>query len=887
MITSYEVGAVWKIVDQVTPTLTRIADQLRAFDKLVQGVHERLGQIGSQFTAISDTRFAGVNRGLTGISTRLENIERRANTAKSALGGIGGGMQMLPGSGGRGPGSSGGLGGGGPGGGARGALGHRDDNWAHVGLGLGMAGTLGLHEVADGFEKVLEKANELRHVQEQMNAAGMSAKEIAQATAAAWQESSKWGLSVSKVMDDIKELRLPLGTTAHAIDFIDPLEKMRVVLNSVSPGRGNESAEAVYKMARAGELKGLQNPEEFMSYFNGMTQAISASGGKITPNSFAQATQYGRMASFGWSEDFYTKSLPTLIQTMNPSGAGTALMSLYGTLAQGKVTKRALGSMQDLGLIGDPSKIILDGKGDPVGFNPGAVKGTQELIQNPLAWAKDVLTPLLEKKYGDVGDPANKEKILEALGGLFGNRTSAQAIAELALRSKSFDKDHALVTGAQGLGGADRLIAQDPTVVMEKFTNSWSNLLTALGASTVQPAIESMNTMSSGLNSISKWATDHPGFSQYFTAAMAGLAAGLAVLTATGVVAAMVLFLPGGAITLGFAGLAAVLTSISVLNWDSLTRFASWVGGLVSLFKGTDVGGTSQRFQQDRQNLNPLFKHSAYTEGSNDNDPGIQMVRRGVLLAFQDYAGGAGGAAVAGGSGFINAAYTTFGDTAAAGAAPGRSKGAIPGANGIGGNGFFSAGAPGSAVDVASSMLGMHEIGNRAAVNKFLNEHGSHIDAARTAWCAAFVNAALDAVGIKGTGSLAASSFMNWGKRVGLNDLHKGDVLVKNHHVGIFSGYGPHGEIGMISGNHGNAVGHSWEAPGGILGARRAMPSVGAPPRRDTEQTHIHNLHMDGKIVASVVTRRQTQRGMFPTSVGSLDAHGSFASPGTPFTDAA
>jgi hypothetical protein len=82
-----------------------------------------------------------------------------------------------------------------------------------------------------------------------------------------------------------------------------------------------------------------------------------------------------------------------MIQEMGPSQSGTALMSLFGTVVQGKVTKRSLGQMMDLGMIEDQSKIIYDGKGDPVGFNPGAVKGTDLMTKDPYRWAQEVFKP--------------------------------------------------------------------------------------------------------------------------------------------------------------------------------------------------------------------------------------------------------------------------------------------------------------------------------------------------------------------------------------------------------------------------------------------------------------------------------------------------------------
>lgn len=361
--------------------------------------------------------------------------------------------------------------------------------------------------ILDAYGKLVEHGQELVHVREQLVAAGLKESEIAKATSTAWEKADRYGLKVSSVLSDIKEARMVFGSTEHAMDFIDPLEKMRVVLNSVMEGSGDKAA--AYAMGRAGELKGLTQPGEFISYFDKMTKAIVASGGMVTPESFMQATQYGRLASKGWNEDFYTRILPSMIQEMGPSQTGTALMSLFGTLAQGKVSIRSLGEMQKLGLIGDESKIIKNQQGDPKGFNPGAIVGTDEFIKNPYKWAQDYLKPLVEKKLGHALKPGDEEAI-GLLGGMFGNRTSAQAIATLLLEQSRIDKDAKLVDQAKGLDAADRLLENDPKAAMNNFKSAWDNLLTSFGAPLVGPAISAMNAMAGVMKSITAVAAAHP-----------------------------------------------------------------------------------------------------------------------------------------------------------------------------------------------------------------------------------------------------------------------------------------------------------------------------------------------------------------------------------------
>ena len=89
-------------------------------------------------------------------------------------------------------------------------------------------------------------------------------------------------------------------------------------------------------------------------------------------------------------------------------------------------------------------------------------------------------------------------------------------------------------------------------------------------------------------------------------------------------------------------------------------------------------------------------------------------------------------------------------------------------------------------------------------------------------WCADFVNGVLKGSGGKGVNSSMASAFSAWGKEVSKDAIQRGDVLVKDHHVGIATGrVDRFGRIGMISGNSG----------GTGPGHREVSESMGEPPR--------------------------------------------------------
>lgn len=144
----------------------------------------------------------------------------------------------------------------------------------------------------------------------------------------------------------------------------------------------------------------------------------------------------------------------------------------------------------------------------------------------------------------------------------------------------------------------------------------------------------------------------------------------------------------------------------------------------------------------------------------------------------------------------------------------------------------------GGAVDKAMSLLGKNETSNTGDINSFLKAGGVDINAAQTAWCAGFVNSSLNQVGVDGTGSQTANSFLNWGTKIDPSKVLKGDVLVQNRglgadqqggHVGFATGAtrmsGTSEQLQMLSGNSGNAVKASWVDASSVQ-ARRAADSL-------------------------------------------------------------
>lgn len=137
-----------------------------------------------------------------------------------------------------------------------------------------------------------------------------------------------------------------------------------------------------------------------------------------------------------------------------------------------------------------------------------------------------------------------------------------------------------------------------------------------------------------------------------------------------------------------------------------------------------------------------------------------------------------------------------------------------------------------SPIEVAAGYLGLSESRDQdnITLSRFISQAaGIEINPAKTAWCAAFVDAVLHKSNLGGgTGKLNARSYLNWG--VPVDTPRRGDVVVFSRgdpngwqgHVGFFEGYDSNGNIRVLGGNQGNQVSVTSYNPNRLLGFRRA-----------------------------------------------------------------
>lgn len=140
-----------------------------------------------------------------------------------------------------------------------------------------------------------------------------------------------------------------------------------------------------------------------------------------------------------------------------------------------------------------------------------------------------------------------------------------------------------------------------------------------------------------------------------------------------------------------------------------------------------------------------------------------------------------------------------------------------------------------AAIDVAREYVGTNERQHAQTLSAFFRRSsGQRLNPQETAWCAAFVNAALAASGGQGTDTLLARDFLKVGTAT--ENPREGDIVVLSRgdpngwqgHVGFYVGRDRRGNVLVLGGNQGNAVSVSPFPASQVLGYR-TPPDGGTP----------------------------------------------------------
>ncbi len=177
-------------------------------------------------------------------------------------------------------------------------------------------------------------------------------------------------------------------------------------------------------------------------------------------------------------------------------------------------------------------------------------------------------------------------------------------------------------------------------------------------------------------------------------------------------------------------------------------------------------------------------------------------------------------------------------------------------------------------MDVAQSYVGQGRKNHADVIEGFISKStGGNVNIQNTPWCAAFANSVLASTGHGSTGSLAAQSFLKYGKETATPS--NGDVVVMGRggkdsglgHVGFFAGYGDdHQTVKVLAGNTNGQVMTKEYPLNSVLGYR-------VPPNTQELQARANEpqLASNGPIVQPKQLYNDNNEGINPPNLSHED----------------
>ena len=351
------------------------------------------------------------------------------------------------------------------------------------------------------------------------------------------KESTKEAIQYAKAMktfgtstlDNLQLVRD--GVTAfadvhHAKMVAPTLAKMKFSNKAMYGDDGAENEKKFMDMLKVIEMRnGLKSEKAFHEQANIIQQVITATGGRVQAEEWLNVIKTGGIAAKGIDNKAFYYKLEPLVQEMGGFRVGTAMMSAYQNVYQGRTTKRAANNMERLGLIEDPSKVKHDKAGQISFLDVGAIKGAELFKKDQFAWMEQVLVPQLKSKgITKEGD------IIDAMGSVFTNRTASNLFAQMYMQREQIHKNAKLNSGADDI---DQLNSKAMGTTTGKEIEAKANLHDAYlkFVTTILPIYTSaIQTATVALQGFNGWMERNPTLAKMLGVGLLGIAASLIVI---------------------------------------------------------------------------------------------------------------------------------------------------------------------------------------------------------------------------------------------------------------------------------------------------------------------------------------------------------------------
>lgn len=396
------------------------------------------------------------------------------------------------------------------------------------------AGMYGAGAAATGVTAMYQlrkPINETKHVDLEENriaSLGLGKK----ATEEAIQYAKAMKTFGTSTLDNLQLVRD--GVTAfadvHHAQMVAPtLAKMKFSNQAMYGDDGAENEKKFMDMLKVIEMRnGLKSEKAFMEQANIIQQVITATGGRVQAEEWLNVIKTGGIAAKGIENQAFYYKLEPLVQEMGGFRVGTAMMSAYQNVYQGRTTKRAANNLQNLGLIEDPSKVKHDKSGQISFLDVGAIKGAELFKKDQFAWMEQVLVPQLNKKgITKEGD------IIDAMGSIFTNRTASNLFAQMYMQREQIHKNAKLNAGADNI---DQLNSKAMGTTTGKEIEARANLHDAylkFGTTILPIYTKAIETATGALQSFNGWMERNPTLAKILGVGLLGIAASLVAIGGT------------------------------------------------------------------------------------------------------------------------------------------------------------------------------------------------------------------------------------------------------------------------------------------------------------------------------------------------------------------
>lgn len=418
-----------------------------------------------------------------------------------------------------------------------------------------------------------------------------------------------YGTSIRENLGLLRDAQTVFGDL-HEAKMITPLlAKMKFANAALYGDEGGAMKDRSFMdMLKVIEMRGgLASEQAFTNQANMVQRVQTATGGRVGANEFLNFIKTGSVAAKGLHDDVFYYKMEPLIQEMSGNRVGTGLMSGYQNLVQGRTTTRAANELMRLGLLN--SKMVEWAKDGRVKqIKPGALKGADLMVSDPMKWMQDVLLPSFYAK-----GITSKNDVLNEIGAVFTNRTAAQLYSTMYLQQANIAKNYKLNKNAAGINDLQKLAEESYSGKKIELEKKWADLMLTVGNIVLPIAINAVEWLTTAIKNLNTWAKNNQGAVQLLTYTFMGLStvlmgAGL-ILMIRGVAGAFGLLFTvlragggiSGAVLSGMAmigklimfGLRAipivgwVLMAISIgiylyRNWDTVKAKAKEIWGFIS-----------------------------------------------------------------------------------------------------------------------------------------------------------------------------------------------------------------------------------------------------------------------------------------------------------------